>query len=513
MKNKKTLKVPENNGEFFCSHDLAEIPSILKSNQKLKDSYKLKIAGKNYSDYRRKVEIEILGLATDKNAGLYQRPYIATGHQPVLCHPGIWIKNIFMDKIARENNGSAFDFVIDYDCISEIGSYVLTQREKIEKTKEVLLNLDRQQPIECYSAPDHVRFEEFCQKIQRHLQSFSNSRIPQYLENFYQKGKGALDNSKNLTEFLVKTRKEYEEDRFHYFDIILSRFCMSSSFLLFVLHIAEDIKHFFTIYNKKLDEYRISHKLRYKANPFPDLNKDMDKFEIPFWIIEDNKRKPVYTSFEGPFVSFYSENNLIFKYKKGDFDEAAGIIKGKGIKFRPKAISLTLFLRLFFTDLFIHGISGAKYDEVTDGIIEEYFKVQPPGYIAVSLTLFPDLPLKGVQKIDIDKLKIIIRNIEFKPEMYEDKIADQELKKKFRELIDEKQKLLQYVPSGKDKKEYYQHIKAITETLSSFLDKYYLECTKQLKVLEKQEQENNIICYREYPYFLYDVDRVKNTIK
>ena len=508
------MKVPENNGEFFCSHDLTDIPPLLKSNQKLIDSYSVKIAGVSYSKFRKIAEAEILNSLTGRNVDLVPRPYIVTGHQPGLCHPGIWIKNFLADKLARENKGTAFYIVIDSDCSNEIGCSILTWNKKIKRKKEILMKLNPRQPFECCSVPDSDQFKDFYKKIQAGLQSSPVNTIIKYAEIFFQKGESALSSSKNLAEFLVKTKKGYEaSDGLQYFDIMLSRICKTRSFLLFTLHIAQNIKRFHDIYNQLLEEYRISHKLRYKANPFPDLKKDADKFEIPFWCIIDNKRKPVWVIHEGSCISICLEDICLFRYKKGDFDYAIKIIDEGEINLRPKAVLLTLFFRLFFSDIFIHGISGAKYDEITDGIMEKYYEIKPPHYISASLTLFPDLPIDRIQINDVENLKTIIRNIKLKPEIFEDKVEGQEAKEKFNKLIEEKKKLFHQKPSKKEKKDHYRKLKTVTEELSIFLENYCLEVNDQLKILEEKDDENQTVSFREFPYFFYDINKVKEMIK
>ena len=514
MKTKRALKVPENNGEFFCSHDLPEIPPLLKSNQELIDSYSFKIAEVNYNEFRKIAKKEILNSLTDRNEELFPLPYIVTGHQPGLCHPGIWIKNFLVDKLARENKGTAFDIIIDSDCSNEIGCSILTWNETIKRRKEILMKLNSHQPFECCSVPGSDQFRDFYQKIKAGLQSSPVNTLIKYAEIFFQKGESALASSKNLVEFLVKTKKRYEASvNLQYFDVMLSRVCKTRSFLLFVLHIVQNIKRFHDIYNQLLEEYRISHKLRYKANPFPDLKKDADKFEIPFWCINDNKRKPVWVIHEGSCISIYVEDICLFRYKKGDFDHAIKIIDEGEINLRPKAVLLTLFFRLFFADIFIHGISGAKYDEITDGIMEKYYEIKPPHYIATSLTLFPDLPIDRIQINDVEKLKTIIRNIKLKPEIFEDKVEGEVAKGKFNKLTEEKKKLFRQKPSKKEKKDHYRKLKTVTEELSSFLDHYCSEVIDQLRILEEKEHENRTACFREFPYFFYDINKVKKMIK
>ena len=40
-------------------------------------------------------------------------------------------------------------------------------------------------------------------------------------------------------------------------------------------------------------------------------------------------------------------------------------LQTRGIKLRSRALTTTMFVRLFLADAFLHGIGGAKYDEVT----------------------------------------------------------------------------------------------------------------------------------------------------
>ena len=53
-------------------------------------------------------------------------------------------------------------------------------------------------------------------------------------------------------------------------------------------------------------------------------------------------------------------------------------LAGRGIRIRTRALVTTLFARLLLGDLFLHGIGGAKYDQVTDAIIERFFGLKPP---------------------------------------------------------------------------------------------------------------------------------------
>ena len=59
----------------------------------------------------------------------------------------------------------------------------------------------------------------------------------------------------------------------------------------------------------------------------------------------------------------------------------------RGIKIRTRALATTLFARLVLSDLFLHGIGGAKYDQVTDDIARRFFGFSLPEFATASATL------------------------------------------------------------------------------------------------------------------------------
>jgi hypothetical protein len=95
------------------------------------------------------------------------------------------------------------------------------------------------------------------------------------------------------------------------------------------------------------------------------------------------------------------------------------ILKEHGYLLRPKAVSLTLFVRLFLADLFVHGVGGASYEPVTDYIIERFYRIKPPGFAVATCTMRPSLPgPAGSAHHDISGLKHKLRRIKHNPEEY-----------------------------------------------------------------------------------------------
>ena len=108
------------------------------------------------------------------------------------------------------------------------------------------------------------------------------------------------------------------------------------------------------MHNGVLAEYRHAHSIKNPAQPLPDLKTG----ELPFWILRDGSREPLLET-----------------------------SSRRGQRLLPRAVTLTLFCRLFLCDLFIHGLGGARYDRITDEILKRFFLGAGAPFIAVSATL------------------------------------------------------------------------------------------------------------------------------
>lgn len=137
----------------------------------------------------------------------------------------------------------------------------------------------------------------------------------------------------------------------------LSDLCMDEDFQVFFRTIWEHHRSFREIFNTCLDEYRATFRFRYRHFPFPHLEEN----ELPFWIIRKGRRCRLFAH---------------------DM-ERADPLKAPIV---PRAATLTIFLRLYRLDIFIHGIGGGNYEWVQDTIIERFFGQQPPPYAITSGT-------------------------------------------------------------------------------------------------------------------------------
>jgi hypothetical protein len=73
---------------------------------------------------------------------------------------------------------------------------------------------------------------------------------------------------------------------------------------------------------------------------------------------------------------------------------------------------------LCLCDLFIHGIGGAKYDRITDRLIECYFGIPAPAIACVSATLLLDLPHENVTADALRQSRQRLRSLHYNPQRH-----------------------------------------------------------------------------------------------
>ncbi|HCL90291.1 MAG TPA: hypothetical protein DHW70_03105, partial [Candidatus Atribacteria bacterium] len=104
------IKVPQNK-EIFFSSPADKIGSLLEENKKIFSQYSFKILNQPFKEVRENSRKEVVQGALrfskkfdpdieEKINPAYQY-IIQTGHQPAFFHPGIWMKNIFLNELIK----------------------------------------------------------------------------------------------------------------------------------------------------------------------------------------------------------------------------------------------------------------------------------------------------------------------------------------------------------------------------------------------------------------------------
>jgi hypothetical protein len=233
-----------------------------------------------------------------------------------------------------------------------------------------------------------------------------------------------------------------------------------------------------------------------------------DSIEIPFWIWKaGGQRAKCYMMNEGENIKITDGAEVLVTLKKCD-DVNNNITRLKtlmeaGIKIRPRAITTTMFSRLFFSDVFIHGIGGAKYDTITDEIIKEFFGIDPPGFITISATLF--LPFVSYD-VDVNVLRNLQRAVSdmyYNPERHASKDIRNE--PEFMNRVKEKQGLLKMMAVGNadEKGLYFRQIKELNKSMVTRINPELKKIQGEINAVRDRLVYNDVVRFREYPVCLY----------
>ena len=94
-------------------------------------------------------------------------------------------------------------------------------------------------------------------------------------------------------------------------------------------------------------------------------------------------------------------------------------LPARRIRLRTRALTTTMFARLLLGDLFLHGIGGAKYDELGDDIVREFFGIEPPDFLTLSITLWLELGIdRSATPERLHAVEHALRALTFNPDRH-----------------------------------------------------------------------------------------------
>ncbi len=528
----KSFTTPKKNKEIFIDPAHEDIPRLIDINKERFQSYDFNINGIPFSQFREQVRSDTLkkaGKYTDKIWSLYTKlniagtenlsyingPYtpekdiIQTGHSPALAHPGVMIKHRLVNSIAKKVNGVGINMVVDNDASNDncLNIPDINGPDSSVERIEYLPGL-RNLAFEEIRYADSTQLTAFKESV---LKALHNPDMRKTFEGFMDVVLKLAGETLQFSDLFTYARHTFLA-RFGVsnLEIPVSLISETDSFLNFFLHITAHSRSFVEIYNAKLREYRTLKRISSKANPLPDLMVKENIVEMPFWIWKrDEPRKSLFVSIANESrISILSENETVTHFdfgERGNSSENLERLKeviSKGIKIRPKAIVNTMYSRMFISDLFIHGIGGAKYDLITDEIIRVLFGVEPPSYATISATLHLPYKLFDVSQEDVKELKCIIKDMGYNPDRYaSDKIMEDA---EMRSMISEKKDLIaKELHDTKSKHLTFDRIKQLNRLMKDKIIPLIEEKEKEMENLEKKLRYNSIVTNRDYPFCIY----------
>ena len=172
---------------------------------------------------------------------------------------------------------------------------------------------------------------------------------------------------------------------------------------------------------------------------------------------------------------------------------------------RPRALTLTLFARLFLGDFFIHGIGGGKYDEVTDTIIRNFYSIEPPAFQVLSATVHLPLPTFLITVTDVLDLRRLKRDLHWNPQRHLAK-SDTELAD-VQSLVNRHHQLVMNEPDNRQER--YRAFREISDQLRPHVEARLTDTREWLTRAEQEATANTALLRRDFAWVLYPEEMLR----
>lgn len=512
--------LPAGHGELVARPDVAEWPALLGANRRAAEAWDFAVAGLPASQMRalaRREALaeaaafsEVLGVAVAA-PGEPASPIVATGHQPELYHPGVWVKDFLLQRIAEEVGASAFDVVVDSDGFDAVGVVSPCMTPGVARCKQYLALGTPDTCFACTPVPTEGAVADFCAATDGQLASLPSPAIRRHFASFCTSLTGAVADAGNLAELVTIARRRYEATAGSmYLELPITIMARTESFARFVVDMALSAERFSAVYNGELDQYRSLSKTRSAAQPFPNLGVSAEGLELPLWSLRRGGRDAVWARPGAAGVTLMAAGQVLCDLPM-DPDDAVRTLRASGALIAPKALSLTLFVRTFACDLFIHGVGGGRYDRVTDGVIRRYYGVEPPAFVVASLTMYLPLGAHLVTDEEVAAARERLNRLEHNPDslLSEVEFDAEDERKRAIALAREKRELVSAIASPEaDKKALGGRIREVNTELGTLLAPLKQAFTLDLESLELQRTASEILTDRTYPFCFWSPEEV-----
>ena len=449
----RRLRAPTEDGAALIDPPLAEVKALVDKNRAVSESWD-RLSGVPFSTWRKQARRTVAKLckgetsaaalppdgppAPRSKSGVANPALILSGHQPTLFHPGVWFKSFLLSAIREIVDGTALNLVIDNDVSTAPSIGVPSISKGTPHIEHVLFDAPaanipwEERPVldpgVLLRFPEAVRSafhscgvkdgQLLLDQVWPHVAERARQHESVWKSFAWQRPFHRLI---GLGDCLAAARHQVEREmglKTH--EAALSTVVDNLEFRSFTDHLCSRARELNETYNRALHEYRAVNGIRSHSHPVPDLEVGGNWAEVPFWIWtrgDPRRRARMYGS-RAERGSCPIEKGLAWdlgRSKRGicrRMNRYCDVI----CELRPRALITTMYARLVLSDLFIHGIGGAKYDELTDAIIRRFFGIEPPAYVTATATF--RLPIDRPQ-VTIDDVRDVaqkIRDVRYRPE-------------------------------------------------------------------------------------------------
>jgi hypothetical protein len=293
----------------------------------------------------------------------HNAPLIMTGHQPLLYHPGLLLKEELLNTFAQAQSGVPISVTIDTDEVDSgritwpaIHDGVLSAREStLARTRDGMCGRQTMAQSEAVLGI----LAEIRSDLSRGSMGHLEEPVVSALQLYSKLGGVPVAEAHSIVRRVLTGHNHLE--------LPLSAVADLQEPRHFIEAIMADAAGFAALYNEALVEHRREHNIKNAANPFPNMEVSSAQVELPLWTMAGANRQPVRVPMAG-----------------GAAEPTQSIL--------PRGSMVTLMLRACCADFFIHGLGGSKYDQFVDRFAVKWLGAELPRFVVASRTqhLFPN---------------------------------------------------------------------------------------------------------------------------
>ncbi|MCP4785832.1 MAG: hypothetical protein GY903_05325 [Fuerstiella sp.] len=446
-----------------------------------------------------------------------EQPIVLTGHQPVVFHSGLTFKYETTEQLAADAGAIAVAVMIDTDS-GDAGQFSYPQADALRTDDDCKSGFPGSATLEIESLAvsnslfAHGRLKSAAELhklgdlVASHLNSLSQpgseSNVVRTFREFAQLSAAKTPAAEANT--IVRRQRGIGS---RMLELPLSAISAFPEMLAFTADILKQARRFAAAYNASLEVFRDENGIRNRANPFPNLKITEESCELPFWAISHDRktRHVLEVQFEGNVTRLTANNQTIDSFTGSITAESLEPMLLQNIQIVPRGAMITASLRLLFSDLFVHGTGGGRYDRFTDEFIRTWWNVEPPPYAVASASRY--LLVADKHELErLDRIRHQLRDLQYNPQRHFDSsVFSEELKSRLLRLCDAKAAAVENMKlahaSGQSAKDIGTTIQVITNQVR---DEVSAEFEPQLRRLTSLSAEHrDATNCRTYPWFMF----------
>ncbi|WP_437192656.1 hypothetical protein [Planctomicrobium sp. SH527] len=520
-------RAPSEDGGILSQPPIGQGRAVALQNSDLLRSATLTLGGKSLAEFRDWTRTVCLTAAhhwmyetLGQAPGIGDGPLYVTGHQPSLNHAGVWMKNVAVSHLARCVGSTGLNLIVDNDLAGPPSIRVPAGTRTEPRFESVEYDADSPtQPWEERRLQNAELFASFPERVAEAMKPWG---ITPSLTNCWPAAIEASQKTDQIAFLLTAARVEHE----HHWGIAnlelpVSLMCQTEPFLLFAQSLIQRHEEFFQSYNEAVHWYRRTYKIRNHRHPVPDLEQMESRFELPFWYWEAGEvdRQRLFAERQGNEIALFAGAREVARLP-GDSNDLSALqeLQNRG-RLRTRALTTTLFTRLCLADLFVHGIGGARYDEITNRLFSTFYGIQAPVFLTLTATVRLPLNAFPVSNETIAKLSTQLRRLQFEGPTGDAGPEVAALKAEQNAIWEEARSQRNAGHSRSERRglklanrQRHLRLKQVQKRLGELAADQIEETRQKLEEAFVELRANQILKSREYPVSLFQPEHLRGTV-